>query len=153
MDTQRAGRVLALDVGSKRIGVAVSDELGLLATPHGVIGRRSRAHDMAAITTLVRELRAVRVVVGYPIGLQGQTTQQTEATEAFARMIARHVDVPIELWDERYTSVAAREVVGSSPEARRSGRIDAVAAAILLQSYLDNHPEYRLIDAETRRTS
>ncbi len=136
-------RLIGLDVGSKRIGIAVSDELGILATPHGMIARRSYNRDGEAIARLIQELTAVRVIVGHPIGLAGQSTRQTEATETFARMLADRVPVPIELWDERHTSTAAREIVGSSPEVRRSGRIDAVAAAIILQSYLDNHPELR----------
>ncbi len=134
------GRTLALDLGSKRIGVAVSDELGLLATPFSTITRRSYNQDAAAILALIQTLGVERVVVGHPVGLAGQPTGQTRRTEAFARMLAERIPVPLELWDERYSSSAARQIVGSSPEARRSGRIDAAAAAIVLQSYLDNHP-------------
>ncbi len=136
-------RILALDVGSKRIGVAVSDELGLLASPLRAIVRQSYNRDIAAILALIRELDVERVVVGHPIGLAGQVTSQTRQTEAFARKLADRIPVPLELWDERHTSSAAQQIVGSSPEARRSGRIDAVAAAIILQSYLDNHAPAR----------
>jgi putative holliday junction resolvase len=135
------GRLLALDVGSKRIGVAVSDELGILASPHGVITRRSYNRDATAIATLIEELAVDRVIVGHPIGLAGQTTQQTRATEEFVRILADRIAVPITLWDERHTSTAAREIVGTSVEARRSGRVDAVAAAIILQSFLDTNAE------------
>ena len=131
------GRLLALDVGSRRIGVALSDELGLLATPHGAIQRRSLRRDLAAIVDLVRDQSVERIVVGLPLGLQGQVTQQTQATHAFADRLREVSPVPIELWDESNTSWEARQIVGSSPETRRSGRIDAMAAALILQGYLD----------------
>jgi putative Holliday junction resolvase len=132
-------RLLALDVGSKRIGIAVSDELGILATPHGTIERRSLRHDLAAILELVRDFAIKRIVVGLPVGLEDQETQQTRRTRAFAARLAGQAAVPVDLWDERHTSWAARQIVGGSAAVRRSGRVDAVAAALILQSYLDNH--------------
>jgi putative Holliday junction resolvase len=132
------GRLLALDVGSKRIGTALSDELAIIARPHGMIERQSYRRDFEAILTLVCEFGVERIVVGLPIGEAGQDTQQTRHTRAFADRLALQAPVPVDLWDERHTSWAARRIVGDSPAVRRSGRIDAVAAALILQSYLDN---------------
>lgn len=137
------GRVLGLDVGARRIGLAVSDELGILATPHGSIQRRSFDEDIAAILALVRDLNVERIVVGLPIGLRGQTTEQTRRVQRFAERLARRMPVPVDLWDERETSWAAEQIVGRTPEVRRGGRIDAVAAAIILQSYLDHRTGMR----------
>jgi putative Holliday junction resolvase len=130
-------RIIALDVGSKRIGVAISDELGILATPRGIIRHRSYALDFAEVAAIVQSNEAERVLVGHPISMGGNRTQQTRRVEQFAAKLAAHLAVPVELWDERLTTRAALEITGSDPEARRSGRRDAVAAAILLQAYLD----------------
>jgi putative Holliday junction resolvase len=139
------GRLLALDVGAKRIGIALSDELAILATPRGVIKRQSYRRDVDAILALVREFAVERIVVGLPIGLEDQETRQTSHARAFAERLASQAQVPVDLWDERHTSWAARQIVGSSADVRRSGRIDAAAAALILQSYLDNrvHSEGR----------
>lgn len=131
-------RAIGIDVGAKRVGVAVSDELKVLATPRGMIRRRSYNKDAAAIAALVEELGADVVVVGLPLGLAGQSTDQTERVQRFADMLASRLPVPTELWDERLTTVAARAIVGSKQEARRAGRVDALAAAFILQAYLDH---------------
>lgn len=131
-------RVVALDVGSKRIGVAVSDELGLTATPTGAIQRQSYNKDAAAILELVADANAERIVVGLPLGLAGKATDQTRRVQRFAEMLATRAPVPVELWDERLTTAAASRLVRPGPEARRSGRLDALAAALILQGYLDH---------------
>lgn len=124
-------------MGSKRIGVAISDELGVLATPRGAIYRRSYNQDMAAILRLVEETQSEQIVVGHPLGLSGMPTEETRRVEQFATVLSTRTTVAVELWDERLTTAAARKIVGSGPEARRRGHRDAVAAALLLQSYLD----------------
>jgi putative Holliday junction resolvase len=131
-------RLIGLDVGNKRIGVAVSDELGILATPRGAIMRRSYNRDAAAIRELVESSQAERIVVGLPLGLSGALTEQTVRTQRFAAMLAERVDVPVEMWDERLTTVMARAVTPAGPEARRAGLVDAAAAAFILQDYLDH---------------
>lgn len=132
------GRILALDVGSKRIGVAVSDELEVLATPRGAIQRRDRTRDLAAIERLIEETEAERVIVGQPLGMSGTATAETHRVEAFAGLLSSQVLVPVEMWDERLTTSMATAITGNDPRTRRSGRRDAVAAAILLQDYLDH---------------
>lgn len=132
------GRAIGLDVGSKRIGVAVSDELGLIATPRGAVRRRSYNRDAAEILDLVRETEADRVVVGLPLGLSGRATEQTARITRFADMLASRLPVPVEFWDERLTTAAARAIPSASSRPRAQGYLDAVAAALILQGYLDH---------------
>jgi putative Holliday junction resolvase len=133
-------RIIGLDVGSKRVGVAVSDETGVLASPRGAIVRRSYNRDAAAIADLVAADEAIKVVVGLPVGLSGQRTEQTARVERFASMLATRLSVPVELWDERLTTVLAHHVDPSTsrPQSRKEGRPDAIAAAFILQGYLDH---------------
>lgn len=131
------GRVVGLDVGAKRIGVAVSDELAIIATPRGAILRTTLRQDLSAIGRLIEEAAAEKVIVGYPMGLAGTATRQAVQTEKFARFLANEVPVPVELWDERLTTSMATEVTGTGRQARETGRRDAVAAAFILQGYLD----------------
>jgi putative Holliday junction resolvase len=129
-------RVLALDVGERRIGVAVSE--GLLATPHGVIHRRSKAQDFAAVARLVAELGAEKVVVGLPLSLNGDVGPQARRVMRYAQALARALPVPVELYDERYSTVTADELLAEGGRKRRRTPIDAAAAAVILQEYLAN---------------
>jgi len=124
-------RVIGLDVGRKRIGVAVSDELGILATPRGVILRRSYNKDAAEIQALVSAAEAEAIVVGLPLGLSGGATDQTRRTQRFAEMLASKIGVPVSMWDERFTTAEAQTI--GPPE-----RDDEIAAAIILQGFLDS---------------
>lgn len=155
MGSESSGRVIGLDVGSKRIGVAVSDELGVLASPHGVIQRHSYNRDAAQIAALVDSLGAGRIVIGLPVGLAGRPTEQTERVRRFGQMLEARVSVPVDWWDERLTTVTAKMIErrnratraprprssgadGSSPRSEAPpGRLDELAAAVLLQEYLD----------------
>jgi putative Holliday junction resolvase len=137
-------RVLALDLGGRRIGVAVSDPSGTVARPVGVVERRSRAEDFAAIARLVAEYGAERVIVGRPLTLRGEVGPQARWAEAYAQALAEALPVPVELWDERYTTVAAQEILETvrRPGKRRRRRdVDAVAAAVLLQGFLETRRE------------
>jgi putative Holliday junction resolvase len=131
---------MALDVGERRIGVAMSDLGRSLATPHSVIHRRSKAQDFAAVGRLVAELEAERVVVGLPLSLDGEMGPQARRVARYARALAETLDVPVELHDERYSTVTADELL---VESGRKGRvpIDAAAAAVFLQDYLDRQRE------------
>ena len=125
-------RVLALDFGSARCGVAVSDPTGTLATPLDPVLRADTRRGLDRLATIVRETGAARVVVGLPIGLSGADTAQTAETRAFAeRLEARLGGVPVELYDERFTTlIAARGGAGA-----RSSE-DSLAAAVLLDDWL-----------------
>jgi putative Holliday junction resolvase len=131
-------RLIALDVGERRIGVAVSDPTGTLATPHSVIQRRSKAKDFAAVARLVAELGAEQVVVGLPLSLNGEVGPQARRVTRYARALAQTLDVPVELYDERYSTVTADELLAESGRKRRVP-IDAAAAAVILQDYLESH--------------
>lgn len=133
-------RVLALDLGSKRIGVAVSDSTGSIASPLTVLARsRSRRHDHERIAALVGDEEAELLVIGLPISLSGDEGRAARAARDEAAAIATLVGVPIELCDERLTTVTAQRVLGEAGvrgPARRQV-VDKVAAAVILQSFLD----------------
>jgi putative Holliday junction resolvase len=126
-------RVLALDYGSARCGCALSDPTGTLATPIDAIERPATRKGFARVADLVRDRGAERVVVGLPLGLSGADTDQTRETRAWADRLAAAVSVPVELYDERFTTaIAAR-----SPSDRTSE--DSRAAAVLLEDWLVRH--------------
>ena len=126
-------RVLALDYGSARCGCAVSDPTGTLATPiEAVAAPRSKA-GMAALVALVSERGVEKVVVGLPVGLSGDDTDQTREARAFADALRARVDVPVEMYDERFTTSIAARTGGSSTSE------DSRAAAVLLEDWLARH--------------
>lgn len=133
-------RVLALDLGSKRIGVAVSDFTGTVASPLTVIARsRSRRHDHERIAALVREEEAELLVVGLPLSLSGDEGPAARAARNEATAMASVVGVPIEMHDERLSTVTAERFLAAADvrgPARRQV-VDKVAAAVFLQSFLD----------------
>lgn len=137
-------RVLALDVGTKRIGVAVSDELRLLARGLQTIQRKSKRVDMECIAALVKEYEIGEVLVGYPVRLSGESSPQTEKVKAFADELHAHLKIRVRLWDERLTSIVAEEILGQKKRSvkqhiqqRKAGEVDRIAAVVILQSYLD----------------
>jgi putative Holliday junction resolvase len=125
-------RVLALDHGAARCGVAVSDPTGTLARPVGVVARPDSRRGIERIAALVREHRAERVVVGLPLSLRGGDSKQTTAARAFAARLGERLDVPVELYDERFTTTLAQRAPGAAAE-------DARAAAVLLEGWLARH--------------
>jgi putative holliday junction resolvase len=124
-------RVLALDFGAARTGVAVSDATGTIATPLGVVESASTPAGLARIRAVVDEHEAERVVVGLPLTLRGEVGEQARLTEAFVQALRAALDVPVETYDERFTTALAASV----PAAPGSSE-DARAAAHLLESYL-----------------
>ncbi len=134
----RGGRVLALDYGSARCGVAVSDPTGVLATPLDVVERPGTKRGMGAVLGLVRRYAPRVVVVGLPIGLSGRDTDQTREARAWAETLrARLGDrVPVELHDERFTTKLAQQAAGG--HGARTAE-DSRAAAVLLESWLATH--------------
>ena len=132
-------RVLGLDIGDKRIGVALSDPQGLLASALTIIERRDSAADIQAILNLVEKHGVERIIIGLPLSLDGSIGQQAEKVQAFAKMLGQEVDVPVESWDERLSTVAAERLlieVGARRAKRKKHR-DAIAASFILQGYLD----------------
>ena len=125
-------RVLALDHGAARCGVAVSDPTGTIVTPLAPVLRPDTRKGLAAVAALVTEREAERVVVGLPLSLSGGDSDQTRAARDFAERLGQRVRVPVELYDERFTTRIAAQTGGSASE-------DSRAAAVLLESWLDRH--------------
>ena len=134
-------RVIGLDVGDRTIGVAVSDEEGRIAFPGDTIRRQAEGHrkDVAALVRLVRSAGAERVVVGLPLSLDGTLGPQAEKVQAFAEVLRRSIDVPVEYQDERLSTNEAERVLVAAGRRReqRKQTVDSMAASLLLQTYLD----------------
>ena len=125
-------RVLALDHGSARCGVAVSDPTGTLATPVGIVERPDTKRGLERVVELVREHDASVVVVGLPLSLAGGDSAQTGEARAFAARLSERLDVAVELYDVRFTTTLAQQAPGAAAE-------DARAAAVLLEDWLEAH--------------
>ena len=123
-------RVLALDYGSARTGVAVSDATGTIASPVGIVEQAASDTGLGRIAELVSRYDAELVVVGLPLTLRGEHGTQARETEAFVEMLRGRLAVPVEHFDERFTTALAQQTAGRAPE-------DAVAAAHLLQGWLE----------------
>ena len=136
-------RAMGLDVGDRRIGVAISDPTGLIASPVTTIHRESERRDQQVIAGLV-EVNAVEVVVlGLPKTLRGEIGPQAQKVMRFGDSLSRLLDVPLEYWNETYSTLDAEEIISARGARRRRGRpgriqLDEVAAAVILQGYLDN---------------
>ncbi len=135
----RVKRVLALDVGDRRIGVAVSDELGISAQGVTTIHRRSWAADLAEVARLVDVWKAETVVVGLPLTLEGTVGPRAVSVQTFMRRLTPVVRVPVVPWDERFSTVTAERVLidADLSRARRRSVIDKTAAVVILQHFLD----------------
>lgn len=136
-------RILGLDVGERRIGIAVADERVRVALPVTVVERSDLPVDLDGIARLVQEQEAEAVVIGLPISLNGTLGPQAQAVKAFGQELSGRLSLPIEYWDERLSTVEAERRLASAgrrgPKAR--ARRDAAAAAIVLQGYLDSQAQ------------
>ncbi|MBW2425543.1 MAG: Holliday junction resolvase RuvX [Deltaproteobacteria bacterium] len=137
----QAMRVLGVDLGHKRIGLAISDEDGEFAFPAGILESRGRRRDVAALCALIGERGIQRAVVGLPIHMDGRRGPEAENAERFARELGDAAHIPVETLDERWTSREAETLMrGTSGRRRRekrgAGRVDEMAASILLRTYL-----------------
>lgn len=136
-------RILALDLGERRIGVAVSDPLGVTAQGLATLERKNRRADFDALRLLVEEYRPALILVGHPLHLSGRAGVQAEKATAFAESLRRKLGVTVELWDERLTTREAHRVLdaGGATLQQRRKAIDRMSAVLLLQSYLDRFVE------------
>ena len=151
-------RLMALDVGEARIGVAISDATGFLASPYTTLRiSRVEAQTWTAIQRLIDETGAEELVIGLPISLDGEIRSQGKRIQAFAERLKEHITIPVTFWDERFSTVEAQRLLAEREEAEqgkrdragrkrfRTGRrrkqqeIDALAATVILQEYLDQH--------------
>jgi putative Holliday junction resolvase len=138
-------RYLALDVGGRRIGVAVSDELGLTAQPVLTLERKRSGNsisrdDLRSLARLARRFSVVGIVVGNPVHISGEMSPQAGRTQAFAAQLGELTGLPIHLWDERLTTREAHQILYEAGHARQDHRrvVDQVAATLILQSFLDD---------------
>ncbi len=136
------GRTLAIDWGRKRVGVALSDPEGLLASPYDTLPAKPRSRLMEAIGRIVKKENVERIIVGLPLNMNGTEGRSVEEARALVVQIGA-LDIPVEMIDERLTSWEAekRLIASGRKPSRDKARIDRAAAAILLQSYLDNRRE------------
>jgi putative Holliday junction resolvase len=141
--TGSAKRVLGLDLGEVRIGLALSDPLGMTAQPLQTMTRVGPKKDLRALAALAREHDVATVVIGLPLLLSGEEGSKAQEAREFAENLGRHLQgARIELWDERMTTVLAERAMieGSVRRRKRKEKVDSLAAALILQSYLDSLP-------------
>ena len=131
-------RSLGLDIGDKRIGVALSDPDGILASPLTIINRRDERLDIEAITNIVNQYQVKQIIVGLPRSMDGTIGKQAEKVKALTQRLCQHTQVPVEFRDERVSTVSAKRLMPAvSKKTRKKARHDAIAAALILQGYLD----------------
>jgi putative Holliday junction resolvase len=131
--------VLGIDFGSKRIGLAISDVQGNFAFPLETLHRKALAQDLRAIKKLVTEREVKAIVVGLPLHMSGKDGPEAEAAKGFAKRLAEELSLPVEMMDERLTTAEAQRVLrtGGTSGSKRRQKVDAVAASIILRTYLE----------------
>ena len=140
-EPERPARIMALDVGSRRIGVAISDPLGITAQGLDTIQRQNKRRDLEALRRLLSEYQIREVVVGLPLRLSGAEGTQSEKMRVFADDLRRHFGVTVHLWDERWTSTEANRLLRETDLSieKRAKAVDRMAATLILQSWLEAH--------------
>lgn len=135
-----SGRTLGVDFGDRRIGLAVGDPTGFLASALEVVESKGRARDAATIAAIAAREGATTIVLGLPVNMKGETGPQAEKVRRFGDALARETPARVEYWDERLTTVEAQRYLidAGMNRRKRAATIDAAAAAVLLQGYLDS---------------
>ncbi len=138
-----AGRLLGLDVGAKRIGLAVSDPLGITAQGLPTLHRRNKRTDLAELERVISGYSVSEIVVGYPLRLSGTPSAQTAHVTGFADELRKKFGLPVHLWDERLTSAEANRLLRETDMSiRRRGQVvDQMAAVLILQSFMENRKQ------------
>jgi putative Holliday junction resolvase len=139
--TFSGARILALDFGARRIGLAISDPLGLTAQGLPTLERSNRERDLAALLALAREREVTLWLMGLPLHLSGTEGAQAQKVRNFGALLAARSGLPVEYWDERLTTVTAQRVLREAELslAKRRQAVDRLAAVVLLQSYIEAH--------------
>jgi putative Holliday junction resolvase len=135
----RKPRILGLDVGSRRIGVAISDPLGITAQGLETLQRRNRRLDLERLQQVVREYEVSEIVIGLPLRMSGAEGAQAEKMQTFAELLRGRFKLPVHLWDERLTSAQANRLLRETDMSikRRGEVVDQMAAVLILQNFLD----------------
>jgi putative Holliday junction resolvase len=133
-------KILGLDVGDSTIGVAVSDALGWIAQGLTTIKRKNVKRDVHCLRKIIREYDVTEVVVGVPFKMNGELDAQTKKILRFVKLLNNTLHIPVNTWDERFSTVAANKVLdrGNVKKKKKAALIDKVSAIIILQGYLDN---------------
>jgi len=133
-------RILGLDIGTKNIGVAVSDETGTIAQGKGIVRRTSEEAAVKEIAAFIEEYKIEEIVVGHPLNMDGTTGERARDSERFAETLKKETDLPVKLWDERLSTKEAEDVLIEADVSRRGRRKvkDKLAAQLILQGYLDS---------------
>lgn len=133
-------KILALDVGNKRIGTALSDPLNILAQPLYTIHRKGLERDIEEILNIIKENNVGTIVVGLPKNMDGTVGFQGEKTQKFAEILSNHTDIEIVMWDERLTTISARRIMIENDVKQKDKKnlVDTVAAVVILENYLNS---------------
>jgi putative holliday junction resolvase len=133
-------RILGLDVGARRIGLAISDPLGITAQGLATLQRKNKKHDYAVLHRIIREYQVKEIGVGLPLRMSGAEGIQAEKIQAFADDLRKHFKVPIHLWDERLTSAEANRLLRETDLSieKRGQAVDRLAAVLILQSWMQS---------------
>jgi putative Holliday junction resolvase len=145
------GRVMALDVGKARIGVALSDPLGYTAQPLLTIWRKGRGEDLRSLMRLIRKHEVTEIVIGNPLHMSGDVSPWAAKVQEFAQEIGERSALPVHLWDERLSSVAAHEILDEQGYDSRDRKriIDQVAAVVILRDWMQERENYRLREKDS----
>ncbi len=136
------GKVLAIDLGEKRIGLAISDETRTIASGYDVMARRSRKEDFARYAEIIEDQEITLIVIGLPITFSGEEGQRAAWVRDYSAALSEQIAIPLEFWDERFSTKQAQASLHARGKRGKKARerVDAVAAAFILQDYLDAHP-------------
>ena len=145
-------RIIALDYGNRRIGIAISDPLRMIAQPLETLEHKNLISTVQRLTELIRQYSVEKIVLGFPVSLRGNKTAFTRRVEQFGKKIEVKLGLPVIYWDERLTSVQAQRTLIAMNEkpSRKKGRIDKLAAALILQNYLET--QIRTDDSKKEET-
>jgi putative holliday junction resolvase len=140
MSDSKPRRILAIDYGRKRMGLALSDELQITAQPLLILARTNRRNDLRRLREICRKQGVARILVGHPLHITGEAGEMAQEAAQFARRLQKELGIEVQLADERLTTWEAEQIVaGRKSAAPKQSRVDDVAAAILLREYLDHN--------------
>ena len=132
-------RLMAIDVGFKTLGLAVSDETWLIACGLKTLDRRKLVQDAAHLQTIIKQSHVVGLVIGLPVHMNGDEGRRVQSTRDFIRDLAKHIEIPITFWDERLTTAMAERILLQANISRKKRKlsVDKIAASLILQNFLD----------------
>ncbi len=133
-------RILSLDVGKKKVGIAISDALGITAQPLDTLIRKAKKADLARIEKVIHDMNVSKIIVGLPLNMDGTEGTMAKEIYSFVKELEKEIKIPVELWDERLTTMEAERLLLEADLSRKKRKKldDKIAAQLILQSYLDS---------------